>query len=247
MDTGTYKKLAKVVIKIKKTFVLIVLVITTLILVIHLSFYWVARQQAVSYLEKKYSDMDISIGWPSQSIISNILDGWYKIPVYTQNKKQEIKFYVNLNMFNGLRNDDFLFWALQADAEDQFNDEVREIIPTAKVDILHQLIDEDAYYNMFGKGNIQYVHNSSGDLVLVVHIGWEGKRKLSKEEFAKTCSEVGAHFLSTYPVYELQFSYTYQDNEKMYTTTINNNDNIEQILKDHLYQGLYTNIHIYKF
>ncbi|MCJ8013219.1 hypothetical protein MUG84_15915 [Paenibacillus sp. KQZ6P-2] len=241
-----YKKLAKVVIRIKKIFGLIVLVIT-LIIVIHLAFYWVARQQAVGFLEKKYYDMDMRIGWPSQSIFSNISDGWYKVPVYTQNKKQKIKFYVDLNMFNGLRDDDFLFWALQADAEDQFNDKVREIIPTAKVDIIHQSIDEDAYYKDFGKGNIQYVHNSSGDLVLVVHIGWEGKRKLSTEEFSEKCSEAGAHFLSTYPVYELQFSYTYQDNEKMYTTTQNNNDNLEQILKDHLYQELYTNVHIYKF
>ena len=246
MNTGTLYKLAEVVVKIKKIFGLIGLIIT-LIMVIHLVFYGVARQQAMDYLENKYYEKDMKIGWPSQSIFNNIFDGWYTVPVYTQNKQQKIKFNVDLNMFIGVRDDDFLFWALLADAEDQFNAKVQESIPTAKADVLHQSIDEDAYYQEFGKENIQYVHNSIGDQVLVVHISWSGESKLSQEDFAGKCSEVGVNFLSTYPVYKLEFSYTYQDNEKMYTATENNSDKFENISKDHLYEELFTNVHINEF
>ncbi|MCP1182909.1 hypothetical protein [Paenibacillus sp. 1781tsa1] len=231
-------------VKIKKIFGLIGSIIT-LIMLIHLIFYSVARQQAVVYIEKKYVDKNMRVGWPSQNFFNDISDGWYKVPVYTENKKQKIKFYVDLNMFEDIRDDDFLFWALLADAEEQFNTKVRETLPTAKVHVLHQSIDEKTYYSEFGKENIQYVPNSNGDLVLVVHIGWEENIKLSKEDFAEKCSEVGVHFLSAYPVSKLQFSYTYQEKENMYTTTEISRENLEKFSKDDLYKELYTNVYLY--
>lgn len=229
--------------------ILILLFFVIVIIVVHVSFYFVARQQAVTYIEKKYNNLDMNVGWPKQSIFNSIMDGWYFAPVYTNNNGQEVKFYVDLNMFNGHRDDNFLHSALRVDAEKQFTNLVQEINPAAKVGVHDRNYTDDVeYFKKFGKKNIQYVHNdqdigSFND----VHISWDGRSKLSNEEFAEKCAEIGFYFLSAYPVYELQFSYTYLENERVDTSIERDFDNeLAQLSKEHLYQELLKNIDVYK-
>ncbi|MGN7763379.1 hypothetical protein [Paenibacillus sp. 22594] len=120
-------------------------IIILVIIIVHLVFYLIARQQAVHYIDNKYNKMNMKVGWPSQSIFNTIFDGWYSVPVYTVNNGMNIKFYVDLNMFDGIRDDDLLSWALRADAERQFTKNVQEIIPSATVSAIDLFpLDEES-------------------------------------------------------------------------------------------------------
>ncbi|MBY9088003.1 hypothetical protein KIH86_27820, partial [Paenibacillus sp. HN-1] len=90
------------------------------------------------------------IGWPSQTIINNIVDGWYTVPVYTTSNGMKLKFTVSLNMYSGSRDDDFLLSAMSADAERQFAQNVQEIIPNATVYGMNYYFDEEDYFKKCG-------------------------------------------------------------------------------------------------
>ncbi|MBY9086278.1 hypothetical protein KIH86_18905, partial [Paenibacillus sp. HN-1] len=49
--------------------------VIAVIIIVHLIFYLIARLQAGYYIDHKYQEMNMKIGWPSQTIINNIVDG----------------------------------------------------------------------------------------------------------------------------------------------------------------------------
>lgn len=52
-------------------------IIILVIIIVHLVFYLIARQQAVHYIDNKYNKMNMKVGWLSQSIFNTILNSWY--------------------------------------------------------------------------------------------------------------------------------------------------------------------------
>ncbi|MNB89901.1 hypothetical protein D3C81_511370 [compost metagenome] len=199
--------------------------VIAVIIFVHLIFYLIARLQAGYYIDHKYQEMNLKIGWPSQTIINNIVDGWYTVPVYTTSNGMKLKFTVSLNMYSGSRDDDFLLSAMSADAERQFAQNVQEIIPNATVYGMNYYFDEEDYFEKYGAQNIQYVHNdSSNGYIHSIIIEWAEKSALSDIEFLTKCENAGQHFVGEFPLKEITFIYKYGENEETRTYIRSSND-----------------------